>query len=76
MIADLTLLLYHDGHCTLLRPSLMAEATTQGANCTSGAIFGVQYLAQGYFDMQLSSALGELGFEPATFRSLATCSTH
>ena len=32
-------------------------------------------LAQGYFDMQLSSAPGEPGFKPATFRSLATFST-
>ena len=29
---------------------------------------GVQYLAQGHFDIQLSP---ELGFEPATFQSLA-----
>ena len=33
----------------------MAEAAMQGANCTS-VQFGVQYLAQGHFDMQLSSA--------------------
>ena len=32
--------------------------------------FGVQYLAQGYFHMKLSSAPGEPGFEPAT------CPTH
>ena len=37
--------------------------------------FGVQYHAQGYFNMQLSSAPGEPGFESVTFRSLATCST-
>ena len=31
--------------------------------------YGVQYLAQGHFDMQLSPET-RLGFEPATFRSL------
>ena len=41
---------------------LMAEATMQDAKCTS--VFGVQYLVQGYFDMQLSAAQGEPGFEP------------
>ena len=37
--------------------------------------FGVQYLAQGCFDVQLSSAPGELGFEPATVRSLVDLSS-
>ena len=35
----------------IVGPLLMAEAAIQGGNCTSGAILGVQYLAQGYFDM-------------------------
>ena len=39
------------------------------ASSSQGSQFGVQYLAHGHFDMQLSS--GELGFEPATFHSLA-----
>ena len=35
--------------------TLMAEAAMKGANCSSGA-FGVQYLAQGHFDLQLGGA--------------------
>ena len=40
------------------------------ARCQHQEQFGVQDLAQGHFDMQLSSAR-EPGFEPATFQSLA-----
>ena len=52
-------------------PSL-ASGRGQGAPWTSrsssqGLTYGVQYLAQGHFNMQLSP---ELGFEPATFQSL------
>ena len=45
-------------HCS---PSLMAAAHQEQ--------FGIQYLAQGHFDTQLSSARGEPGSEPATFQS-------
>ena len=45
-------------------PSLVAEAARCQPHIRSN--FGVQYLAQGYFDMQLSSAPRELGFKPAT----------
>ena len=49
---------WHWTSCHLIaEPSLMAEAATQGANCTSG----VQYLAQGHFNMQLSSTQPSAG---------------
>ena len=48
-------------HQLIAGPLLMAEAATQGAICTSGAILGFSIF---------SSAPGEPGFEPATFQSL------
>ena len=50
-------------------PLLMAEVITQRHIRSN---FGVQYLAQEYFDMHLSSIPWETGFESATFRSLVT----
>ena len=49
-------------------PSLMAEAATQGANCTSGAIWG-SVSCSGILRHAAQLGLNQLG--PATFRSLA-----
>ena len=49
-------------------PSLMAEAATQGANCTSGAIWG-SVSCSGILRHAAQLSLNQLG--PATFRSLA-----
>ena len=49
-------------------PSPMAEAAMQGANCTSGAIWGSLSCSR---TLQHAAQLSpELGSEPATFRSL------
>ena len=48
----------------------MAEAAMQGANCTSGASWGsVSYSRT--FQHAAQPSLGKLGFEPATFWSIA-----
>ena len=51
-------------------PLLMAEVTTQGANCTSGAILGFSILLKDTTTCSSVPAQGSLGFKPATFQSL------
>ena len=49
--------------------TLMAEAAMQGANCTSGAIWGSVYSSM-TLQHTAQPSPGEPGFEPATFQLL------
>ena len=57
-------------HQLIAGPLLMAEAATQSANCTSGAILGFSVLLKDTLTRGSVPVPGDPGFEPVTFCSL------